>query len=539
MDQGPRFQIEILNDETTTFDFVIDALSQTFGFDEKGAESVAEWIDRHGSWKAGPFAEPVARALHGHLAGLAEAAGVPFTARVVPVDTAPEPAAEPRERTPRFTHELLARHFARLAPSALTVLRRTYPIRLRADLQRALDERLGGDDVQPVGVEGYAFGEAMAFSALMTDRERSPATVGPVEFEEVDTGGDAPLRCHVRTLWCLRVENTPVAVLVERVRDHSGRGGVSLQVATPGGAVGEVFTREFLAFVDTTVHAATAYRGKVLSLEPPEYGRGRAAGVAVHALPAITRDEVILPEATLQALDRGVIGFARARSRLRALGQSGRKGLLFHGPPGTGKTHTLRYLAASLPDHTTLLMTAEQVGLLAEYFQLARLLQPSIVVIEDADLIARQRQEMDGGCEEVLLNQLLNEMDGLRPDAAVFVVLTTNRPEAIEGALAQRPGRVDQAIPFPLPDGAGRRALLELYGGGLALGAAARDEVVARTEGVSPAFLKELTRRLAQFQIESADDALSPEDVDLALREMLLGNDPLGRTLLGAGRAAD
>ena len=67
---------------------------------------------------------------------------------------------------------------------------------------------------------------------------------------------------------------------------------------------------------------------------------------------------------------------------------------------------------------------------------LARLLQPAMVVIEDVDLIARDRDEMDSPCEEVLLNKLLNEMDGLKEDADILFVLTTNRPEELESALA-------------------------------------------------------------------------------------------------------
>ena len=76
------------------------------------------------------------------------------------------------------------------------------------------------------------------------------------------------------------------------------------------------------------------------------------------------------------------------RGKLQAVGQQSKKGLLFYGLPGTGKTHTIQYLASSLEGYTTLLVTAEQVCLLHEYFSLARLLQPSILVIEDADLIA-------------------------------------------------------------------------------------------------------------------------------------------------------
>jgi len=65
------------------------------------------------------------------------------------------------------------------------------------------------------------------------------------------------------------------------------------------------------------------------------------------------------------------------------------------------------------------------------------------------DLIARAREQMRGACEESLLNKLLNEMDGLREDARLLFVLTTNRPDQLE-ALSSRPGRIDQAISRPM-----------------------------------------------------------------------------------------
>jgi ATP-dependent 26S proteasome regulatory subunit len=167
---------------------------------------------------------------------------------------------------------------------------------------------------------------------------------------------------------------------------------------------------------------------------------------------------------------------------------------------------------------------------------LARLLQPSIVVIEDVDLIARDRTSMGGGCEELLLNQLLNEMDGLRPKADVLFILTTNRPETLEAALASRPGRIDQAIEFPLPDAEGRDKLVRLYARGLSLPEAVIESAVRKTERVSASFIKELMRRAAQFQIERDERAaeISLADIDNALEEMLFSGGSLNRKLLGA-----
>jgi SpoVK/Ycf46/Vps4 family AAA+-type ATPase len=98
----------------------------------------------------------------------------------------------------------------------------------------------------------------------------------------------------------------------------------------------------------------------------------------VHRLPSVDREDVILPEPALKLLDRNVLRFVGTRDALRRLGQSTRKGILLYGPPGTGKTHTIRYLATNLPGHTTLLVTAEQVGLPGPYMTLARLLQPTM-----------------------------------------------------------------------------------------------------------------------------------------------------------------
>ncbi len=256
----------------------------------------------------------------------------------------------------------------------------------------------------------------------------------------------------------------------------------------------------------------------------------------VHRLPPVDRADVILPERTLRLLDRNVLSFVGNRESLRRLGQSTRKGILLYGPPGTGKTHTIRYLATNLPGHTTLIITAEQVAWLGAYMNLARLLQPTMVVIEDVDLIARDREEM-GPCEEPLLNRLLNEMDGLKEDADILFVLTSNRPEQLESALAGRPGRIDQAIEVPLPDEIGRGKLVRLYGSNLALEQAVVDEAVRRTEGVSAAFIKELMRRLAQGSIaRDGGCTVASADIEEALNDMLFEGGRLNVKLLGGAR---
>jgi ATP-dependent 26S proteasome regulatory subunit len=184
-----------------------------------------------------------------------------------------------------------------------------------------------------------------------------------------------------------------------------------------------------------------------------------------------------------------------------------------------------------------LLATADQVGRIKEYIAIARLLQPSIVVIEDVDLIGRDREHLDSGCES-LLNRLLNEMDGLRADAEILFVLTTNRPESLERALAARPGRVDQAIEFPLPDEIGRRKLVRLYAAGAAISNEVVNHAAGVTDRVSASFIKELMRRAIQFHLEcrvaGEQVQILQNDIDQAIDELLHVGGSLNRTLLGA-----
>jgi ATP-dependent 26S proteasome regulatory subunit len=171
---------------------------------------------------------------------------------------------------------------------------------------------------------------------------------------------------------------------------------------------------------------------------------------------------------------------------------------------------------------------------------LARLLQPTLVVIEDADLIARERTERANACDEVMLNRLLNELDGLRERADVFFILTTNRPSTLEPALVSRPGRIDQAIEFPLPEAELRARLIALYARSLPVSTTLIEELAARTDGASPAFIKELLRRVAQHHLEAGNPhEVSRTVADSALHEMLFSGGILNKRLLGGEGVED
>ena len=432
-----------------------------------------------------------------------------------------------------FASAALEWHFAGVPQDQLIATSRQFPGHMRPEVQAAVDRLFSASPIRFFGIhERYRY-ETLTFASLNRFGETAHA-IAPAQYQEVEIGEAEPVKCLENGLW-LRATDDDLhyAVLLSAHRESGEETGVRIEILAPAGPASADLVKRSFSDIENAVDTARCYRGKVLSFDADASYRGRARALTVHKLPRIERANVILTEATLRPLDRNVINFVEDRAQLRRLGQSTRKGILLYGPPGTGKTHTIRYLASNLAGHTTLIITAGQIALLGAYMNLARLLQPTMVVIEDVDLIARDRERM-GPCEESLLNRLLNEMDGLKEDADILFVLTTNRPEQLEGALANRPGRIDQAIEIPLPDDANRRKLIQLYGQGLTLDEALVNEASHRTKGVSAAFIKELMRRAAQACIaRDGGTTLQSADLSEALDDMLFTSGHLNVKLLG------
>lgn len=419
--------------------------------------------------------------------------------------------------------------------ACLTVTERQFPARIRADLQRAIEDYFTQSaEVQHlcgVRLDSDTFGIDLSY--LLT----AGATVWevPVQYEEVNVGDEVLMRCPRNALWISSKNNVRLAVLLSKAFTFQEPPRVQIHLATVNDDDGAKIAREFFLRLELAVKKAQSYRGKVLSLENSDSYCGEGTGIRVHRITAVNREDVILPAETLALVERNVLQFAALRPGLLELRQSTKKGLLFHGPPGNGKTYTIRYLVGALKGHTTLLITGAQVAQLSEYMTLARLLQPSLVVIEDIDLVAKERVTNGMSCEEPLLNQLLNEMDGLASDAELIFLLTTNRPELLEDALAARPGRIDQAIEFSPPSETERIRLAVLYAAGVGLGPQVIDKVVTITKGSSAAFIKELMRRALQFHLARCHNVttIETQDVQDAFNELVLNRSPVSGRVVG------
>jgi transitional endoplasmic reticulum ATPase len=219
----------------------------------------------------------------------------------------------------------------------------------------------------------------------------------------------------------------------------------------------------------------------------------------------VTYDDLGGMKGTIDALREMVELPLRHPELFQRLGVDPPKGVLLHGPPGTGKTRLARAVANESDAQFFHIAGPEIMGSaygesekrLRELFDEAGQAAPSIIFIDEIDAIAPKRDQVTGEAEKRLVAQLLTLMDGLEPRQNLVVIAATNRPEAIDEAL-RRPGRFDREIVVGVPDESGRREILGIHTRGMPLdGGVDLDDLSRRTYGFVGADLAALSREAA------------------------------------------
>ena len=227
----------------------------------------------------------------------------------------------------------------------------------------------------------------------------------------------------------------------------------------------------------------------------------------------------------------------------RQLGINPPRGIIFHGPPGSGKTHLAKAIANEInakflyingPEIISSVYGETEANLRKTFEEAAKHL-PSIVFVDELDVLAPKRGESGSQTDTRMVTQLLEVMDGLKRVEGVMVIGTTNRIESLDRSI-RRPGRFDREIFIGPPDRAGRLDILRIHTRGMPLSSEAvdyLDEVAKQTNGFVGADLMELCREagltalrrqigeqwtsLARLQITIADLAVEREDFQQAL----------------------
>ncbi|KAI8916343.1 peptidase family M41-domain-containing protein [Gorgonomyces haynaldii] len=226
-----------------------------------------------------------------------------------------------------------------------------------------------------------------------------------------------------------------------------------------------------------------------------------------------------------------VVEFLKEPHKFSELGAKLPKGVLLHGPPGTGKTHLARAIAgeAGVPffqmsgsefDELYVGVGARRVR---ELFTTAKKRAPCIIFIDELDAVGSKRSMKDQSYMRQTLNQLLVELDGFSSNSGVIVIAATNTPESLDKALV-RPGRFDRMIPVPLPDVKGRAQILKVHTRDIVVSREVNLDVIARgTTGFSGADLANLVNQAAIRASKANARQVTNEHLEWAKDKILMG----------------
>ena len=233
-----------------------------------------------------------------------------------------------------------------------------------------------------------------------------------------------------------------------------------------------------------------------------------------------------------QADLRDVIAYLRSPERFLAMGAHCPKGVLLVGPPGTGKTLLARAVAGEAGCPVIVAAGSDfnemYVGIgsrrVRQLAKQARDAAPCIVFIDEFDSLGGRRGRPNrSGEEEVTLNQLLVEMDGMAGNNGVVWMAATNREDMLDPAV-RRPGRFDRVVEVPLPTAADRLEILKIHAARSRLAPDVNLERLSQlTVGHSGAELANLLNEAAIIAVQDTGDVITNAHVEQARDRILLG----------------
>ncbi|MDQ1074574.1 MULTISPECIES: ATP-binding protein [Microbacterium] len=430
------------------------------------------------------------------------------------------------ERTPLGV--ALSEHLG-VDAASVPVLTETVPPHRLVDADIALDELTTAGGGTLLGVTG---GEQRLHSSVadLIANAHTRFAPGPVSYEMRATGPHTERRVVAFGVRLLSFAGHPIVVVQRGASPRHGEQTARLEVLSPD----QDAATSLIAELRRLMVERSVLKGRVLSFVPTEYGHD--AGATFLERPDVRADDIVLEEGVLERVVEHVVGVGEHREALRAAGQHLKRGVLLYGPPGTGKTLTVRHLLTRTPETTAVVLTGSSIRFIAAAAEIARTFPPSLVVLEDIDLVAADR----GYSPQPILFEVLDALDGLEGDADVAFVMTTNHVHILEEALAARPGRVDLGVEIPLPGPDSRRRLFRRYAADLPLSDGALDAAAARAEGTTGSFAKELIRRTVLLAAVRGDGtAVTDADLETALDDLLSSGAALTRLLLGARIGGD
>jgi AAA+ superfamily predicted ATPase len=171
----------------------------------------------------------------------------------------------------------------------------------------------------------------------------------------------------------------------------------------------------------------------------------------------------VIPHEQARAELEFIAASIRNREMLKAEGLSIKRGLLLSGPPGDGKSTAIECFVNAIAGEATVIIV-EATDHIRMVYHLAQMLAPTVVILEDLDLLTKSRQNPYAfATKDDVTGELLQVLSGGSAYADIVTIATTNHPEAIDEALAKRAGRFDAHIRMGYPNDADKQRVLNLY----------------------------------------------------------------------------
>lgn len=292
---------------------------------------------------------------------------------------------------------------------------------------------------------------------------------------------------------------------------------ISATISNENKNIGETF----LSNLNQSFAIHNIYKNKILEMVDGNLVFTKTEGIKLKNVFLLKRIRTEVEENTL--------GVLAHRNQLLKTPSGINRSILLSGKPGTGKTQLFKAIANTVQDCTVIWVSSKAFNYISDVSMLyaaARDLAPTLLVIEDMDLIGAER---DSSKDNKLLGEFLTQMSGSIANEKIITLASTNSLETIDEALSNRPGRFDRIIRVNPPNRQYRKKMLQAFLAELGIKTSVSDNawenVVTSTRGLTGAHLKEIARTAlikAVVNRKDEDESVEIKDDDLINATMLV-----------------